>query len=38
MKKHVLAISGSTRKNSTNEFILKAIAKLYDHALDGPGL
>jgi NAD(P)H-dependent FMN reductase len=34
MKKKVLAISGSTRKNSSNEKILKFIAKLYSETLD----
>lgn len=34
MKKKILAISGSTRKNSTNEFILKAIASLYSKELN----
>ncbi len=34
MRKKVLAISGSTRKNSTNESILAAIAKLYSNELD----
>lgn len=30
----ILAISGSTRKNSTNEYILKAIAELYPDKMD----
>ena len=34
MKKKILAISGSIRKNSTNEFILKAIADLYRNELE----
>ena len=34
MKKKVLAISGSTRKNSSNESILKAIAKRYSERLE----
>jgi NAD(P)H-dependent FMN reductase len=33
-KKNILAISGSTKANSTNEMILSAIAKLYDESLD----
>ena len=33
-KKQILAISGSIRKNSTNEAILKLIAKLYADDLD----
>lgn len=33
MRKNILAISGSIRKNSTNEAILKAIASLYDDDL-----
>lgn len=34
MKKKLFAISGSTRTNSTNEYILKAIGKLYSDELD----
>ena len=34
MRKKVLAVSGSTRKNSTNEIILKTIAGLYQDRLD----
>lgn len=34
MLKKILAISGSTRKNSTNELILKAIARLYDKEME----
>lgn len=33
-RKKVLAISGSTRKNSTNEKILKVIEELYEDRLD----
>lgn len=33
-RKKVLAISGSTRKRSTNETILQAIARLYEETLD----
>lgn len=33
-KKKILAISGSTKKNSTNELILQTIAKLYSESLD----
>lgn len=33
-KRNILAISGSTRKRSTNEAILKVIAALYKDALD----
>ena len=33
-RKNVLAISGSTRKNSNNEAILKAIAEMYKEAMD----
>lgn len=34
IKKRILAVSGSTRKNSSNEKILRAIAVLYGDALD----
>lgn len=34
MKKKIFAISGSTRKNSSNERMLKAIAALYKDTLD----
>jgi NAD(P)H-dependent FMN reductase len=34
MKKKLLAISGSTRENSTNELILKAVARLYPNEID----
>ena len=33
-KKHVFAISGSTRKNSNNEAIIKAIADLYKELIE----
>jgi chromate reductase len=33
-KKTVLAISGSTRKNSSNQNLLKAIVELFSHELD----
>lgn len=33
-KKHILAISGSTKANSTNELILRVIAKTYIESLD----
>ncbi|MCB0712441.1 MAG: NAD(P)H-dependent oxidoreductase [Ignavibacteriae bacterium] len=34
MKRKILAISGSTRKGSSNESILRAIAALHSHHLD----